>query len=96
MGTDINLNQELTANQLYKIYKDEGGTLTFKNWLTREKTKGEFPLDANVNGEINNTLTNLTTKNMDSTTLGFPTKNLLIIGGVIVAAIVVMKYMKKK
>ena len=92
----IDLNQELTANQLYKIYKDEGGTLTFKGWLTREKTKGVFPLDTNVNEGINNTLTNLNSNKMDSTTLGFPTKNLLIIGGVIVAAIVVMKYMKKK
>ena len=31
--------KELTANQLYKQYKDDGGTLVFSKWLDREKKK---------------------------------------------------------
>jgi hypothetical protein len=93
---DINLDQTLTANQLWKSYRDEGGTLTFKEWLNREKTKGVFPLDANLNAEVNDTLTNLKSTKMDKTTLGFPNKTLLIVGGVIVAAVIVRQIMKKK
>ena len=44
---------KLTANQLFKQYKDEGGTLNFSDWLTREKTKGIFPLNSGLNEEIN-------------------------------------------
>jgi hypothetical protein len=49
----IDLDQTLTANQLFKKYKDEGGTLNFSEWLTREKTKGVFPLNDGLNQEIN-------------------------------------------
>ena len=48
--------KDLTANQLYKEYKDEGGTLKFSDWLTREKTKGIFPLNSNLNEEVQKTL----------------------------------------
>ena len=30
----------MTANQQYKKYKTGGGTLGFKDWVTREKKKG--------------------------------------------------------
>ena len=35
----IDLDQQLTANQLFKKYKEDGGTLNFSEYLTREKTK---------------------------------------------------------
>ena len=47
MSEQVDLDKKLTANQLFKQYKDEGGTLNFSDWLTREKTKGIFPLNSN-------------------------------------------------
>lgn len=92
---EVDLSKNLTANQLFKKYKDEGGTLDFTNWLNREKAKGVFPLNAKLNEEINNTITQLKTDDMNKTFLGFPVKTLIIVGGVIVAAVVIHKMMKK-
>lgn len=92
----IDLDKTLTANQLFKKYKEEGGTLNFSEWLTREKTKGVFPLNNGLNEEINSTLNKLKPKKMDKTVLGLPVKTLYIVGGVIVLAIVAKQLMKKK
>ena len=56
---EVNLEKKLTANQLFKEYKDEGGTLNFSDWLTREKTKGIFPINANLNQEVGRKLIDL-------------------------------------
>jgi hypothetical protein len=93
---EIDLEKKLTANQLFKKYKEEGGTLNFSDWLTREKTKGVFPLNSGLNEEINLTLNNLKIRKMDKTVLGFPVKTLYIVGGVVVAAVVITKLLKKK
>jgi hypothetical protein len=93
---ELDLDQKLTANQLYKIYKEDGGTLNFSEWLTREKTKGVFPLNSGLNEEINLTLNKLKPKKMDKTVLGLPVKTLYIVGGVIVLAVVARQLMKKK
>jgi hypothetical protein len=93
---DIDLEQTLTANQLWRTYKDDGGTLKFKEWITREKAKKVFPLDINFNADGSDSLTSLKTNNMDKTTLGFPNKTLFIVGGVVVAALVIHHFMKKK
>jgi hypothetical protein len=93
---EIDLEKKLTANQLFKKYKEEGGTLNFSDWLTREKTKGVFPLNSGLNEEINLTLNNLKIRKMDKTVLGFPVKTLYIVGGVLVAAVVISKLLKKK
>lgn len=90
------LEQKLTANQLYKIYKDEGGTLSFSNWLNREKTKGVFPLNGELNEEISGTIQTIRKKDMKKTILGFPTSTLLIVGGVIVLAVIASQVLKKK
>ena len=95
METAVEPVKELTANQLFKIYKDEGGTLNFSGWLTREKTKGIFPLNGKLNDEVQTELSNLKNKDMNKTVLGFPLKTLVIVGGVIVAAIVISRMMKK-
>lgn len=87
--------KELTANQLYKIYKSEGGTLNFSEWLTREKTKGVFPLNDNLNSEVQKIITKEKKKDMNKTVLGFPVRTLVIVGVVIVGAIVVSRMMKK-
>lgn len=94
----IDLDQTLTANQLFKKYKEDGGTLNFSEWLTREKTKGVFPLNNGLNEEINLTLTKIKTKkkDMDKTVLGMPVKTLYIVGGIIVLAVIARQIMKKK
>ena len=90
------MDKKLTANQLYKIYKDEGGTKTFSEWLTREKTKGVFPLNGEVNEEVQKVIKTVKKDDMKKTVLGFPVSTLVIVGAVIVGAIAVSYYMKKK
>ena len=93
---EVNLEKKLTANQLFKEYKDEGGTLNFSDWLTREKTKGIFPINSNLNQEVCKKLTDLKEEEMNKTVLGFPVSTLLIAGGVIIVAIVAVNVLKKK
>ena len=93
---EVNLDKKLTANQLFKEYKDEGGTLNFSDWLTREKTKGIFPINSNLNQEVGKKLTDLKEEEMNKKVLGFPVSTLLIAGGVILVAIVAVNVLKKK
>lgn len=96
--SQIDLDKTLTANQLFKIYKEDGGTLNFSEWLTREKTKGIFPLNDGLNQEINLTLNKFKTKEKDmgKTVLGMPVRTLYIVGGIILLAVVARQIMKKK
>lgn len=94
--TSIDVEKKLTANQLYKIYKDEGGTKTFSEWLTREKTKGVFPLNGEVNEEVQKVIRTINKEDMNKrTVLGFPITTLVVVGVVIVGAIVASKYLNK-
>ena len=93
---EVNLEKKLTANQLFKEYKDEGGTLNFSDWLTREKTKGIFPINANLNQEVGRKLIDLKQEEMNKTVLRLPVSTLLIAGGVIIVAIVAVNVLKKK
>lgn len=88
--------EQVTANQLFKSYKDEGGTLGFSDWLTREKAKGVFPLNSNLNEEVQTKLNTIKKDDMEKTVLGFPLKTLYIAGAVLVIAVVVSKLLKKK
>ena len=88
--------KEYTANQLYKKYKDEDGTLNFSNWLTREKKKGIFPINSDLNEEVYMALNGMNDTEKSKTVLGFPKSTLIIMGVVIVGAIVVSQLMKKK
>ena len=84
---------KLTANQLFKQYKDEGGTLNFSDWLTREKTKGIFPLNSGLNEEINLSLKSIKKKNdMKKTFLGFP----VIAAAIIVVGVIATSMLKNK
>ena len=94
--SNVDLEKKLTANQLYKIYKEEGGTKTFSEWLTREKTKGVFPLNGEVNEEVQKSIKTLKEDDMNKTVLGFPVKTLVIVGVVIVGAIAISAYLKNK
>jgi hypothetical protein len=88
--------KELTANQLFKMYKDEGGTLNFSSWLNREKTKGVFPLNQNLNEEVYMALNGLKDEKSDGRIFGFPKSVLIIVGVVIVGAIVYSKIKNKE
>lgn len=81
-------NKEYTANQLFKVYKEDGGTLNFSSWLNREKKKGVFPLNQNLNEEVYMALNGLKENVSSKRVLGFPTSILVIVGVVIVGAIV--------
>lgn len=88
--------KDITANQLYKHYKEEGGTLNFSDWLNREKKKGVFPINANLNEEVYMALNGMNESEKSKTIMGFPKSTLLIVGVVIVGAIVASQLMKKK
>lgn len=90
------LDKKLTANQLYKSYRDEGGTLGFSDWLTREKTKGVFPINGNLDKEVKETIGTMKKKTEPpKTILGLPVRTIVITGAVIIAAVVISKLMKK-
>ena len=90
------LDKKLTANQLYKNYRVEGGTLGFSDWLTREKTKGVFPINGTLDKEVKETIGIMKKKNSaPKTYLGMPVSTLVITGAVIVAAIVVTRLIRK-
>lgn len=88
-------NKEYTANQLFKVYREEGGTLNFSSWLNREKKKGVFPINQNLNEEVYMALNGLKEKSSSKRVLGFPTSILVIVGVVIVGAIVYNQIKKK-
>jgi hypothetical protein len=90
------LVKEKTANQLYKDYKDEGGTLNFSGWLNREKKKGVFQINKDINDEVYMALNGITEKKKSNRILGFPTTTLVLVGVIIVGAIVVTQVMKKQ
>jgi hypothetical protein len=96
MGETIDLEKKLTANQLYKIYKDEGGTKTFSDWLTREKTKGIFPINSQLSDEVNEKIFKIKSEEMSNTVLGFPIRTLVIAGAIIVVGIIAAQVIKKK
>jgi hypothetical protein len=96
MGDQQNEENKLTANQLYKQYRSEGGTLGFSDWLTREKAKGVFPINAALNEEISETIKEVKSKDMNKTILGFPTKTLVLVGVIIVGAVVLSQVIKNK
>jgi hypothetical protein len=87
-----------SANQLFKKYKQDGGSLNFSDWLNKQKSKGIFPINENLDNEIKTTLNeiNENDKNMNKTVLGFPVKTFYIVGGIIVATIVINQILKKK
>lgn len=96
MEAELDIDKKLTANQLFKQYKNEGGTLGFSDWLTREKAKGVFPINASLNKEINETIDEQKKKDMNKTILGFPTKTLIFVGVILVSAVVISQLIKNK
>jgi hypothetical protein len=97
MNQDQPIEKELTANQLYKNYRDEGGTLKFSDWLTREKTKGVFPINGNLDVEVKKTIMSVKRNSgAKRTILGMPVGTLVAVGAVLIAAVVISKIMTKK
>jgi hypothetical protein len=89
-----------TANKIYKEYKKGGGTLTFKEWIDREKKKGFVNFEGSSFAPTNKPLTdsiNATLENVHKQ-FGYQTKleneyifgldrNLLIGAGVLAVVI---------
>ena len=92
---ELQEEKQLTANQLYKQYKDDGGKLTFSEWLNREKAKGVYPLNSTISNDIIASIEKLKKEEkMNKTILGFPVSVLVITGLIIVGAVVYTKYKK--
>lgn len=47
----------MTANQKYRDYKKNGGTLVFKEWIDRERKKNFLNLDGTADVPLNKPLT---------------------------------------
>lgn len=94
-----NVLYQKTANKLYKEYKNGGGTLSFKEYIQREKDKGVFPLNIELNDEIQAEILNYKkTKDnkMDKKIVGLPVKTLVIAGSVILIPLVAYKIIKNR
>lgn len=100
------LNQEQTeslyqksANSLYKEYKNSGGTLSFKDFIQREKDKGVFPINLQLNEEVQQTLNEYRMKKQEkkpAEILGLPVNTLVIAGSIIVIAVVTYKIIQNR
>jgi hypothetical protein len=54
------------ANQLYKDYRKEGGTLNFAGWINREKKKGFLNATGDVQIPLNQPLSDSISRTLDS------------------------------
>jgi hypothetical protein len=86
------MSDKLTANQLYKNYKINGGNLKFSDWINTQKTNGIYPLNKELDSEVNNKLNELETDKNDNNSF----RGLYLFGAIIVVAIVLNKLMKNK
>ena len=88
--------KELTANQLYKQYKDDGGTLVFSKWLDREKKKGIFPLNMDLNNEVYKAISGIDTTSTKKSVLTKSKSNMAIylVLGLVIGSFVAYKMYK--
>jgi len=88
--------KELTANQLYKQYKDDGGTLVFSKWLDREKKKGIFPLNMDLNNEVYKAISGIDDSSTKKSVLTKQKSNVAIylVLGLVIGSFVVYKIYK--
>jgi hypothetical protein len=86
------MSDKLTANQLYKNYKINGGNLKFSDWINTQKNNGIYPLNKELDSEVNNKLHELETDKNDNNSF----QELYLFGAIIVVAIVLNKLMKNK
>jgi hypothetical protein len=86
------MNDKLTANQLYKNYKINGGNLKFSDWINAQKNNGIYPVNKELDNEVSNSLNELDVKK--ETKHNYQT--LYIFVAIIFATIVINKLMKNK
>ncbi len=85
------MNDKLTANQLYKNYKINGGNLKFAEWINAQKNNGVYPLNKELDSEVNEALKEL---NVDKDKNNY--QGLYIIGAIFIVAIIVNKLIKNR
>jgi hypothetical protein len=86
------MNDKLTANQLYKNYKINGGNLKFKDWINAQKNNGIYPVNKELDNEVSSTLNQLDTKEGKK----YNYQTIYIFGAIIIATIIINKLMKNK
>jgi hypothetical protein len=98
LAENQNLLYQKTANKLYKEYKNSGGTLSFKEYIQREKDKGVFPLNIELNDEIQTQIVSYkkNKEDMNKKIVGLPVKTLVIAGSVILISLVAYKIIKNR
>lgn len=55
----------MTANEAYREYKNDGGTLSFAEWIDREKKKSFLNFDGTVSVPVNKPLTDSINKTLE-------------------------------
>jgi prophage maintenance system killer protein len=81
----------LTANQLYKNYKIEGGNMKFAEWINAQKNNGVYPINKELNSDVNDALKELDV-NIDKNKY----QDLYIISAIFIVAIIVNKLIKNR
>lgn len=75
-----------------KLYQESGSSLSFKDWLEREKAKGMFIPNANAIEQFNNADGNETKKEpTDNTAI---VRNIAIVGAIIVFGYFILRKSK--
>jgi hypothetical protein len=85
------MNDKLTANQLYKNYKINGGNLKFAEWINAQKNNGVYPINKELDSDVNIAIKDL---NVDIDKNNY--QGLYIIGAIFIVAIIVNKLMKNR
>lgn len=71
----MRVNMQKSANTIYKDYRRNGGTLSFKKWVNREKAKGFLSFDNSQSIPVNKPLNDSIQKTLNqlNVTAGYKT-----------------------
>lgn len=86
------MSEKLTANQLYKNYKFNGGNLKFSDWINTQKNNGIYPVNKELDNEVSSTLNELDKKEDKK----YNYQTIYIFSAIIIATICINKLMKNK
>lgn len=77
-----------------KIYKESGSSLPFKDWLEREKNKGNFIPNAQAYKEFQN-FDGQEVEQQNTTDKDIILRNVLVVVGLVLGGLLFYKYTKK-
>jgi hypothetical protein len=77
-----------------KLYQQSGSSLSFKDWLEREKAKGMFIPNANALEEFNNADASNQTKTEEKTDNTALVRNVAIVGAIVIFGYLILRNRK--